>query len=168
MAGGSGRSLLDEISKVPKIVISGSPEMGLNDQSTLEKVALAESRDVFPAPVAIQVVHPPEQAAGQSDKAKYTRTKGRRSLLPDQMLLNSYLPPRGLAPPMEEVSVPRLEGAEEIIDWWRPFNRGESSTDRSHELYDATDACNCLGWGGRAKSIPSQFLLVLLKKISSK
>ena len=36
---------------------------------------------------------------------------------------------------MEEVSVPELEGAQEIIDRWRPFSRGESSTDRLHELY---------------------------------
>ena len=30
---------------------------------------------------------------------------------------------------MEEVTVPRPEGAQEIVDRWRPFNRGESSTD---------------------------------------
>ena len=51
------------------------------------------------------------------------------------MLLNSYLPPRSPAPPMEEVSVGGLEGAQEIIDRWRPFNRGESSVDHLHELY---------------------------------
>ena len=53
LAGGLGRSLSDEGSEVPIIVISGSPEMGLNDQSTVENVALAESREVFPAPAAI-------------------------------------------------------------------------------------------------------------------
>ena len=36
---------------------------------------------------------------------------------------------------MEEISVPRPEDAQEIINWWRPFNRGESSTDHLHELY---------------------------------
>ena len=36
---------------------------------------------------------------------------------------------------MEEVSVPGPEAAQEIIDCWMPFNRGESSTNRLHELY---------------------------------
>ena len=105
MAGVSGRSLSDEGSEVLIIVISGSPEMGLNDQPAPKNVALVESKEVFPTPAVIQVIHPLEQAASQSDKAKYTRTRHRRSLLPDWMLLNSYLPPRGSAPPMEEVSV---------------------------------------------------------------
>ena len=36
---------------------------------------------------------------------------------------------------MEEVIVPGLEGAQEIVDRWRPFNRGESSADHLHHLY---------------------------------
>ena len=36
---------------------------------------------------------------------------------------------------MEDVSVPRPKGAQEIIDRWRPFNRGKSSVDRLHDLY---------------------------------
>ena len=51
------------------------------------------------------------------------------------MLVNSYLPPRGPAPPMEEVIVPKPEGAQEIVDRWRPFNRGKSSADHLHDLY---------------------------------
>ena len=49
-----------------------------------------------------------------------------RSLLPDRLLLYSYIPPMGQAPPMEEVSALRLEDAQEIINRWEPFNRGES------------------------------------------
>ena len=60
VAGGSGQSFSDEGSEVPTIVILGSPEMGLNDQPVRKNVALVESREVFPAPVAIQVVHPPK------------------------------------------------------------------------------------------------------------
>ena len=108
------------------IFISGSPEMGLNDQPAPENVALVESREAFPAPAVIQVVHPLEQVVGHSDKAKFTRAGRRRPLFPDRMLLNLYLPPRGPAPPMEEVSVPGSKGAQKIIDRWRPFNRGES------------------------------------------
>ena len=91
------------------IVISGLLEMGLNDQPALENVSLAEFKEVFPASAAIQVVHPPEQVVGQSDKAKYTQAEHRRLLLPNRMLLNSYLPSRSPAPPMEEASVPRAE-----------------------------------------------------------
>ena len=38
---------------------------------------------------------------------------------------------------MEEVSSPGPEGAQEIIDRWRPFNIGESLADRLHDLYPA-------------------------------
>ena len=36
---------------------------------------------------------------------------------------------------MEEVSVPGPKDAQEIIDWWRPFNRGESLADHLQDLY---------------------------------
>ena len=38
---------------------------------------------------------------------------------------------------MEEVLAPGPEGAQEIINRWRPFNRGESSADYLHDLYPA-------------------------------
>ena len=81
------------------------------------------------------MVHPPEQAVGQSDRVKYTRVGRRKPLLPDRMLLNFYLPSRGQASLMEKVSVPGPEGAQEIINRWRPFNRGESLADHLHDLY---------------------------------
>ena len=73
VAGISGQPCSDEGSELQAIVISGSPEMGLNDQSALENVTLVESKEVSPVSAAIQVVHSPEQAIGQSDRAKYTR-----------------------------------------------------------------------------------------------
>ena len=36
---------------------------------------------------------------------------------------------------MEEVSAPGLEGAHEIINHWKSFNRGESPGARIHQLY---------------------------------
>ena len=93
------------------IIISGSPEMGVKDQPGRRNVTLAESRETSPVPTDLQVVNPPEQATGQLDRAKYTRTGHRLPLLPDRMLVNSYLPPYSLAAPLEEVIVPRLEGA---------------------------------------------------------
>ena len=109
--------------------------------------------EVFPAPLAIQVVHPPERVAGHSDKVKFTWVGRRRRLLPDRMLLNSYLLPHDLAPPMEEVSVSELESAQEIIDRWRSFNRGESLAEHLHEMYPIMLRMPvAVQAGGRAKS----------------
>ena len=47
-------------------------------------------------------------------------------MLLDRLLLNSFIPPQGQAPSIEEVSSPEPEGAQEIINRWKPFNRGES------------------------------------------
>ena len=71
----------------------------------------------------------------QADRAKYTRAGRSRPLLLDRMLLNSYLPRHSPAPPMENVSVPGPEGAQEIIYRGRPFNRGESLANHLHDLY---------------------------------
>ena len=38
---------------------------------------------------------------------------------------------------MEEVSAPRPEGAQEIINRWNPFNRGESPVAHMEQLYPA-------------------------------
>ena len=59
MDGGSDQPRFDEASEVHAIVISGSLEMGLNDQSAPENVTLAKSKEASPAPAVIQVVHPP-------------------------------------------------------------------------------------------------------------
>ena len=83
------------------IVISSSPKTSLNDQPAMGNVTLEESREASQFPASLQVVHPPEQATGQIDRAKYTRTGHRKPLLPDRMLENLYLLPRGPPPPME-------------------------------------------------------------------
>ena len=131
----SSHPATDGDSEVRAVTISGSPEMGLNDQSAPEDVVGVESREASPIPAAIQVIHPSEPAVGQSGKNKNIQAGQKRVLLSDRMLLNSYLPPRGPVPPMEEVIAPELEGVQEIIDHWRPFNRGESAADRMHDLY---------------------------------
>ena len=53
VAGGSGLPRSDEGSEVQAIVISGSPEMGLNDHPALENVTLVESKEASPVPAAI-------------------------------------------------------------------------------------------------------------------
>ena len=52
-----------EVLDVQAIVITGSPEMCLNDQSALKNATLVESREASPTLAAIQVIHSPEQAS---------------------------------------------------------------------------------------------------------
>ena len=134
-ARGSIQPCPDRGSEVKAIVISSSPEMSVDVQPAMGNFTLEESREGSLVPAALQVVHPPEQATGQVDRAKYTWASRRKPLLPDRMLVNSYLPLRGPTPPMEEVTVPRSEGAQEIVYRWRSFNRGKSSADHLHDLY---------------------------------
>ena len=59
-------------SETQAIVIPGSLETGSSDRLTPKNVAVIESREASLSPTAIQVVHPPEQAAGPSTGAKNT------------------------------------------------------------------------------------------------
>ena len=59
----------------------------------------------------------------------------KRSLSPDRIFLNSYLPPRGPTPVMDEVTAPGPDDIKSILHHWRPFNRGESTVDRLDDLY---------------------------------
>ena len=61
-----------------------------------------------------------------------------KSLPPDRILLNSYLPPRGPASVMEEVAVPEPGDIKSILHHWKPFNRGESTIDHLDNLYPRT------------------------------
>ena len=66
---------------------------------------------------------------------KLVRTGRKRPLLLDRILLNSYLPPHGPAPTMEEVAVPRPKDIKHIIHRWKPFNQGESAAGCLDDLY---------------------------------
>ena len=69
---------------------------------------------------------------------KLTLTGRKKPLPPDWILLNSYLPPRGPAPVMEEVAVPGPDDIKSILRRWKPFNRGESAANRLDDLYSRT------------------------------
>ena len=98
-------------SNVKAIVVSDSPEMGFHGQSASETILLVDLGEVSPTHVKVQEDIPSKQIVGRSDKAKPTRAKRSRSLLPERLLLNAYIPLQGQAPPIEEVSVPGPEGA---------------------------------------------------------
>ena len=137
MAGEASQQPSSKSSDVQAIVISDTLEMGFHGQSASETALLMDSGEVSPTHAEVPEDIPSEQITGQSDKAKSTQAEHNRSLLPDRLLLNSYIPPEGQAPPMEEVLVPRPEGAQEIINGWRSFNQGESPTAHMHQLYPA-------------------------------
>ena len=101
----------------------------------MENAILVESGEASSTPAAIQVIRPLEQAPGRPERSLYIRTERSKPRPPDRLLLNSYHPPQGLAPPIEEVLALGPEGAQEIIDRWRPFNIGESSAYHLHNLY---------------------------------
>ena len=84
------------------------------------------------------MIHPPNRSEIHSDITKLVRAGRKRPLLPDRILLNSYFPPRGPAPVMEEVTILGFEDIKRIIHRWKPFNWGESATDHLDNLYSRT------------------------------
>ena len=85
--------------------------MGFHGQSASE---ITPSTDLGDVPLTHEEVRegiPLEQTTLRPDKATSSRFEHSRLLLPDRLLLYSYIPPQGQDPPLDEVSAPRLEGA---------------------------------------------------------
>ena len=120
------------------IVILVSPETGSNVQSSPEEIVRGEPRESTPIPPVLQVVLPPSQSESCSGNAKLVLSGRKRLLPPNRILLNSYLPPRGLALAMEEGIAPGPNDVKLILHRWRPFNRGESAANRLDDLYSTT------------------------------
>ena len=112
VAGEASQQPSDESSDVQAIAVSDSPEMGFHGQSASKTALLVDLGEVSPTHAEVQEDIPSKQIAGRSDKAKSTWARCSRSLLPDWLLLNSYIPLQGQAPPIG--SGP--EGAQEIIN----------------------------------------------------
>ena len=132
---GSDRPPTDGGSEMQLIVIPASPEMGSNDQPGLEDIAHEEPREDAPIPLALQAVHPLDRPESRPSTAKLVLTGRKRPLPPDRILLNSYLPPRGPAPVIKEVTAPEPDDIKLILHRWKPFNRGESVADCLNDLY---------------------------------
>ena len=81
------------------------------------------------------MVHPPDQLENRPCNAKLVLLRLKRSLSPDRILLNSYLPPHDPASVMEEVTAPEPDDFKLILHRWKPFNWGESAADRLDDLY---------------------------------
>ena len=106
---------MDGGSEIQTIVIPASPETGSNDQPCSEDIAREEPREEAPIPPTLQVVYPPEQSKSRPGAAELVLTGCKKPLPSDWILLNSYLPPRGLAPMMVEVAVPKPDDIKSIL-----------------------------------------------------
>ena len=93
------------------IVVMDSPKMGFHSQSAMETAHLANLGEVPITHEEVREGIPSEQTANRPAKAMSSQVRRSRSLLPDRLLLYSYIPPQSQAPPMEEVSAPGPEGA---------------------------------------------------------
>ena len=122
-------------SKGQAIIVMDSPEIGFHGQSTSETGLSGDLGEVPPTHEEVRESIPFKHITSRPDKVTSSRSGRSRSLLPDRLLLNSYILPQGQAPPMEEVSALGPEGAREIIDRWKPFNRGESPATHLEQLY---------------------------------
>ena len=67
--------------------------MGFHGQSATETTFLVDLGEVSLTPAKVQEDIPSKQIVGQSNKAKSTRAGHSKSLLLNQLLLNSYIPP---------------------------------------------------------------------------
>ena len=65
---------------------------GFHGQSASELAPLVESGEVSPTPMEVREDIPLVQVVGRSDRVKFTLAGRSRSLLPDRLLLNSYIP----------------------------------------------------------------------------
>ena len=86
------------------IVIIDLLEIGFHSQLASETTL---STDLGEVPLTHEKVWkgiPLEQITNQPNKPMSSRSGLSRPLLPDRLLLNSYIPPQGQAPPIEEVS----------------------------------------------------------------
>ena len=116
MVGEADQRPTGEGSDVQAIVVSDSLKMGFHGQLALETRLSTDLREVSLTHVEVQGDTPLEQVASQPDKVTSTQTRRSRPFLPDWLLLNSYIPPQGHTPPMEEVSAPGPKGAHKIIN----------------------------------------------------
>ena len=99
VAGEASEQPFGESSDVQALVVSDSLEMGFHGQPASETSFLVDVGEVSPTHVEVQEDIPLEKIAGRLDKAKSTQAEHSRLLLPDRLLLNSYIPPQGQAPP---------------------------------------------------------------------
>ena len=100
---GNGQPAVDGSSGDHAIIIPCSPELGPTGRTKQDGVGRSESNEDGSTPTALQVIPPSDQAEVQPSRSKYMRSGLLKPHRPDQVIIDSYLPPRGPEPPRVEV-----------------------------------------------------------------
>ena len=98
-------------------------------------VAQIESKEADLVPSALQVIPPSDVDEGQPSRSKFMQSGLPRPTLPDGIITNCYVPPRGPEPPRVEVSTLGADEVKYILHQWEPFHRGESVANWLVNLY---------------------------------
>ena len=130
-----GQPATDGSSGDQAIIIPCSPELGPTGRTKSGRAARSESNEDDLAPSALQVIPPSDWAKGQPNRSKYMRFGPPRPHRPDQVITDSYLPPREPEPLRVEVPAFGVEEVKDILRHWEPFHRGASGADRLGNLY---------------------------------
>ena len=130
-----GQLAVDGSSGDQAIIIPCSLELGPTTRMEQDRVYRSESKEDGPAPAALQVIPPSDQAKEQPSRSKYMRSRLPRPHRSDQVITNNYLPPRGPEPSRVEVSAPGAEEVKDILRRWEPFHCGASVADWLGNLY---------------------------------
>ena len=117
------------------IIIPGSSESGLPDQTEPAGDAQTESKEVDLVSSALQVIPPSDQAEGQPSRSKFMRPELPRPTLPERIITNHYAPPPRPEPLRVEVSASWADEVKYIMRRWEHFHRGESAADELKNLY---------------------------------
>ena len=102
--GEADQHLTSRGSEEQAIVVMDSPKMGFHGQPTMEIAHLFDFEEVPPSHEEARRDIPSKQTVSRPAQAMLSQVGRSGSLLPDWMLLYSYIPPQGQAPLMEEVS----------------------------------------------------------------
>ena len=130
-----GQPAANGSSRDQAIIIHCSPELGPTSRTEPDGADRLESNEDGPTPTALQVIPPSNQTEEQQSRSKYMRSRLPRPHRSDQVITDSYLPPRGPEPPREEVSALGAEEVKDILRHWEPFHRGAFAADRLGNLY---------------------------------
>ena len=130
-----GQPVANGSSRDQVIIISCSPELGLTGQTEQDGASRSKSNEDDPAPAALQVIPPSDQAEEKPSRSEYMRSRLPKPHRPDKVITHSYFPQRGPKPPRVEVSALGAEEVKDILHRWEQFHRGASSVDRLGNLY---------------------------------
>ena len=119
------------------IVVMDSPEISFQGQPTMETAHLADLGEVPQTHEEVRGIFPQRRLLAGQPRPCRSGPGIVSCCFPISCCYILISLHRGQAPPMEEVSAPGPEGAQEIIKRREPFNRGKSLAAHLEQLYPA-------------------------------